>query len=67
MPSYEDTMKRFEQRMEEKPKVLLFPFDITIKLTLKCVDDKTAEETLNMVVQHLSRFDDIMNVEGKFS
>lgn len=66
MPSYEETMKRFNERMEEKPKVILHPFNATISLTLKCADDEIAEETLKMVVQHLSRFDDITNVEGSF-
>jgi hypothetical protein len=67
MPSYEDTMKRFEQRMEEKPKVVLFPFDASLKLTIKAVDDQSAEQTLKIIVAHLSKFDDIMNVEGKWS
>lgn len=67
MPSYEDTLKRFDQRMEDKPKVVLWPFDATLKLTIRAADDKTAEETLKIIVEHLSKFDDLQNVEGKWS
>lgn len=64
--NYEDTLVKFDKRMQEKPKLILHPFNATISLTLKCADDEIAEETLKMVVQHLSRFDDITNVEGSF-
>lgn len=66
MNNYEDTLAKFDKRMQEKPKLILHPFNATLTLTLKCADDEVAEETLKMVVQHLSRFDDITNVEGSF-
>lgn len=65
--NYKDALARFEKRMEEKPKVVLHPFNATLKLTIKAADDQTAEETLAIVVRHLERFDDLSNVEGSFS
>jgi hypothetical protein len=66
MNKYEETLKRFDDRQAEKPKALLFPFNATLTLTIKAVDDQTAEETLAIVVKHLNKFDDLSNVEGSF-
>lgn len=65
--NYKDALARFDKRMEEKPELILHPFNATLTLTIKAADDQTAEETLAIVVKHLEKFDDLMNVEGYFS
>ncbi len=69
MPAYEDQLKRFESRMEEKKAKapVLHEFSVYVEFKVLAENDEHAEETLKIIEKHLEKFDDIKEVKGKFN
>lgn len=62
----DDIMKRFEERLaakkEAQPK--LHRFDAEFRISLLCVDEEAAQATVDIIGQHLEKFDDIETAKG---
>jgi hypothetical protein len=63
----DEMMKRFDERMQEKkanqPK--LHDFTAEFRIGIKAKDEETAQGTVKIIEQMLTRFEDIGFVEGK--